>query len=100
MTETTATLISEEAVRALSARQEEPEWLLAKRLAALRAFNAMVMPSGFEEDWRRTDISGLDLAAAVASVGTAAEEPLTPIQIHAVGWGGGRQPPVPDGCLQ
>src|SRR5437899_2637123 len=100
MAEVTTTQISEDAVRALSARQGEPEWLLEKRLTALRAFDAMAMPSGFEEDWRRTDISGLDLESALAHIAPAGDEPAQPIAVHADGWGGGSNPPVLDGLLQ
>jgi len=60
-TRANAQAISEETVRALSLRLNEPAWLLERRLAAWRAFEAMSMPDPLEEEWRRTDISGLDL---------------------------------------
>src|SRR5690348_16632500 len=102
MTETTTTThqISEDAVRVLSARLGEPEWLLEKRLAALRGFNAMAMPSGFEEEWRRTDISGLDLEGALSYFTATNHGAGAPIAVHADGWGGGSNPPVLDGFLQ
>src|SRR4051812_12039115 len=101
MTEATTTQqISEETVRAISSRQSEPEWLLEKRLAALRAFNAMAMPSGFEEEWRRTDISKLALDGALAYLAATTHSDATPIAVHADGWGGGSNPPVLDGFMQ
>ena len=57
--------ITEDIVRDLSAKLEEPEWLLERRLDAFRAYAAMSMPDPLEEEWRRTDISGLDLEAAL-----------------------------------
>ncbi len=57
-------LISEEAIRDISGRANEPQWLLERRLEALRAYNAMSMPNPLDEEWRRTDISDLDLDTA------------------------------------
>src|SRR3990170_1782882 len=48
---------SEEVVRELSRLKEEPDWLLERRLAAWRTYQATPMPSLQDEDWRRTDIS-------------------------------------------
>jgi len=56
-----AQAISEETVRALSLRLNEPDWLLERRLAAWRAYEAMSMPDPLDEEWRRTDISALEL---------------------------------------
>jgi Fe-S cluster assembly protein SufD len=47
---------TEEDVVALSERLEEPDWLLEKRLAAWRVFEATPMPTLKDEPWRRTDI--------------------------------------------
>ena len=66
MTNTTDRLLEDGAIRALSARQAEPDWLIARRQEAWRIFQAMELPTGFEEEWRRTDISGLDLPGALA----------------------------------
>ena len=66
--------ITEETIRELSRRNNEPEWLLQRRLDAWRAFEAMAMPNPLEEEWRRTDISGLDLEAALAAAGNGASE--------------------------
>jgi Fe-S cluster assembly protein SufD len=69
MTTSTSVQISEASVRQLSEGLREPAWLLDRRLAALRAFNTMEMPDPREEEWRRTDISGFDLDAALAATG-------------------------------
>jgi Fe-S cluster assembly protein SufD len=60
--------MTEAAVREISRRHKEPEWLLDRRLAALRVFEAMAMPDPRAEEWRRTDISRFDFAEAVAQV--------------------------------
>jgi Fe-S cluster assembly protein SufD len=67
--------ITEETIRELSRRNNEPEWLLQRRLDAWRAFTAMAMPNPLEEEWRRTDISGLDVDAALAGFGTTPDVP-------------------------
>ncbi len=53
---------SEESVRALSARRNEPEWMLAFRLAAWETFLSIPMPTDTDEAWRRTRLTGFDLA--------------------------------------
>ncbi len=44
-------------VEALSARNQEPRWLLESRLAAWELYETMPMPNLKDEDWRRTDYS-------------------------------------------
>jgi Fe-S cluster assembly protein SufD len=66
-TRANAPAITEATVRALSQRLNEPDWLLQRRLDAWRAFEAMSMPNPLEEEWRRTDISGLDLEAMLVA---------------------------------
>ena len=56
---------SEEAVSELSWTRDEPNWLRQSRLDAWRAWEATPMPSRREEEWRRTDISLLDLSSVV-----------------------------------
>jgi Fe-S cluster assembly protein SufD len=68
-TSANAPAITEETVRRLSQRHEEPEWLLQRRLDAWRAFETMAMPDPLEEEWRRTDISGLDVEETLRKVG-------------------------------
>jgi Fe-S cluster assembly protein SufD len=52
---------SVDAVEALSASKQEPAWMRAKRLAAWEASQDLSLPSGMEEEWRRTDIRGAHL---------------------------------------
>ncbi len=54
-------LRNRQAIEELSARHEEPIWLLQHRLKAWRLYEDMLPPSGAEEEWRRTDLSALDL---------------------------------------
>ncbi len=42
-------------VRALSAANQEPQWLLESRLVAWELYEDMPMPTLNDEDWRRTD---------------------------------------------
>ncbi|HEX3052244.1 MAG TPA: Fe-S cluster assembly protein SufD [Aggregatilineaceae bacterium] len=42
-------------VEALSARFDEPEWLLQKRLQAWELYESLPMPTTKDEAWRRTD---------------------------------------------
>jgi len=52
---------SAEAVAALSASKHEPTWMRDRRLAAWRVSQELAFPQGTEEEWRRTDLRGLDL---------------------------------------
>ena len=42
--------------------QGEPDWLRERRREALAAFEKLPMPSRTDEEWRRTDLAGLNLA--------------------------------------
>ena len=42
-----------------SVLQGEPDWLRERRLSALAAYERLPLPSKTDEEWRRTDISGL-----------------------------------------
>jgi Fe-S cluster assembly protein SufD len=53
--------VSAETIRALSALNGEPDWLLEKRLEAWRTFEGIPMPSLREEAWRYTDISDVKI---------------------------------------
>lgn len=46
-------------VKNLSAAHNEPTWLLAFREKAWATYESIPMPTGKEEDWRRTDIRGV-----------------------------------------
>ncbi|MGQ4808189.1 hypothetical protein NKDENANG_01556 [Candidatus Entotheonellaceae bacterium PAL068K] len=50
------------AVEALSASKQEPGWMRDKRWAAWRLCQELSLPTGTEEEWRRTDLRGLNLA--------------------------------------
>lgn len=52
---------SEEAVRAVSAAKNEPEWMLDFRLAAWNTFETTPMPKATDEAWRRTKLTGFSL---------------------------------------
>jgi Fe-S cluster assembly protein SufD len=58
-----STILSRALVEELSAASGEPAWLRERRLAAWEAFVRLPLPSADEEEWRRTDISALDLDA-------------------------------------
>ncbi len=60
-TATAPASLSEDAVRALSVRVGDPEWLLSRRLEAWRLFEEAPMPDPLSEEWRRTDTSKISL---------------------------------------
>ena len=49
------------AVEELASLHGEPEWLRARRREAFAAYERLPLPSRSDEEWRRTDIRGLDL---------------------------------------
>jgi len=53
--------LSRAAVEALSRALQEPAWLRERRLAAWQIAEALPLPTGQEEEWRRTDLSTLTL---------------------------------------
>jgi Fe-S cluster assembly protein SufD len=55
--------LTRETVQSISARRQEPEWLLELRLRAFHAFEAMPLPDQRTEGWRRTSLRGLPLDA-------------------------------------
>src|SRR5512133_2462104 len=54
---------SMEALKELSWAKNEPDWLRELRMEAWRAWEQIPMPSRKDEEWRRTDLSMLDLDA-------------------------------------
>ena len=50
-----------QAIEELSARHDEPKFLLEQRLMAWRLYEDMLAPSGTEEEWRRMDLEALNL---------------------------------------
>src|SRR5260370_39055091 len=51
--------LDEDTVRFISAKKEEPEWLLEWRLAAFRAWREMTQP-----EWAKVDIAPVDFHGA------------------------------------
>jgi Fe-S cluster assembly protein SufD len=52
---------TEEAVRELLARRNEPDWLRERRIAAWELYTELPMPTRQDEEWRRTDLRSLHL---------------------------------------
>ncbi|MHB8620349.1 MAG: Fe-S cluster assembly protein SufD [Chloroflexota bacterium] len=75
--------LTREAVEEISSQRSEPTWLREERLRAWQAFEDLPMPdSGRDEDWRRTDVSALDLSSYVpATNGSAAAELAIPPEL-------------------
>jgi Fe-S cluster assembly protein SufD len=55
-----------EAVEELASLHGEPEWLRARRRTSWAAYERLPMPSRSDEEWRRTNLKGLDLDAFAA----------------------------------
>lgn len=53
--------MSEATVEALSLARHEPDWMLELRLRAWRFFQEIAWPTGNEETWRRTKLTGFKL---------------------------------------
>jgi len=49
------------AVEELGYLHGEPDWLRARRREAFEVYERLPLPSRSDEEWRRTDIRGLDL---------------------------------------
>ena len=85
--EAALTGFSREAVEALSHWKQEPEWVLAARLAAWETYEQLPMPKRTDEEWRRTDTRTLKLDVLrpfVSENGAAA-----PVGIEGLGSDGG-----------
>ena len=50
------------AVEEIASLHGEPDWLRRRRRSAFDTFERMPMPSRIDEEWRRTDVSALDVA--------------------------------------
>lgn len=78
---TTAQSLSRQAVEEVSARAQEPDWLLKRRLEAWRLFEEAPMPDPLSEEWKHTDAGSLTLDGLIpfatkrGGVNTAAELP-------------------------
>ena len=60
-TATEVTALTRAAVEELSARRDEPDWLLRRRLEAWRLFEEAPAPDPLSEEWKRIDTSRLTL---------------------------------------
>jgi Fe-S cluster assembly protein SufD len=69
-----------EAVEELAALHGEPEWVRARRRDAFAAYERLPLPSRSDEEWRRTDIRGLDLDAFEAFERADGAAPADPIE--------------------
>src|SRR5260370_34332515 len=50
------------AVEEIASLHGEPDWLRKRRRSAFEAFARLPIPSRVDEEWRRTDVSSLDVA--------------------------------------
>jgi len=55
-----------DAVEEVASLHQEPQWLRARRRDAFQIYEKLDMPSRTEEEWRRTDLRGLDLSRFAA----------------------------------
>jgi len=67
-------------VEELSGLHGEPDWLRARRREAFDMYERMPLPSRSDEEWRRTDIRGLDLDAFEAFERADGAAPADPIE--------------------
>ncbi len=64
--------LSQASVEALSFARHEPDWMLELRLRAWRFFQEIPWPTGTEETWRRTKLTGFKLEDFQPLVGAGA----------------------------
>src|SRR5215831_8187110 len=69
-----------EAVEELGALHGEPDWLRAHRREAFAVYERLPLPSRADEEWRRTDVRGLDLDAFEAFERADGPAPADPVQ--------------------
>jgi Fe-S cluster assembly protein SufD len=69
-----------EAVEELAALHGEPDWLRVRRREAFAAYERLPVPSRSDEEWRRTDVRGLDLDAFEAFERANGPAPSDPIE--------------------
>ncbi len=75
--ETQSAELTRGAVEIVSERSGDPAWMREQRLAAWGLYESLPLPAATLEEWRRTDISGLQLPAlrlALNGAGPAAAE--------------------------
>ncbi len=72
--------LNADSVAAISAQKQDPSWFVDLRRRGWRFFEEMPWPTGNEEEWRRTRLTGLDignfrLAQATAGLGDRSDLP-------------------------
>jgi Fe-S cluster assembly protein SufD len=77
--------LSRSLVEQLSDVSREPAWLRERRLDAWDAFVRLPLPSPTDEEWRRTDLSGLNLdSLEMPAFGAPAEKRRAPADLAAL----------------
>src|SRR5437764_781344 len=67
------------AVEEIASLHGEPDWLRARRRQAFATYEALSLPSRTEEEWRRTDLSPLDLESFAPMEQANGAAPSAPI---------------------
>ena len=70
--------LTRESVEAYSASLNDPDWMLARRLEALRVLRDTPAPQRSDELWRRVDLSQFKLEQLLATLSTNAPAPAAP----------------------
>ncbi len=70
-------------VEELGSLHGEPDWLRARRLEAFELYLRLPMPSRTDEEWRRTDLKGLDLDAFRPFEYAGGQAPADPVEESA-----------------
>ena len=82
--------LNREAIEHYSASQNDPDWMLARRLEALRVFRDTPAPQRSDELWRRVDLSTLKLEQILTTVTSNSSSATIPAEVphpsSASGW--------------
>jgi Fe-S cluster assembly protein SufD len=79
--------LTRETIEAYSASLNDPEWMQARRLEALRVFRDTPAPQRSDELWRRVDLSQFKLDQLLAMLGSDVPAPATlPAPDGTPGW--------------
>jgi Fe-S cluster assembly protein SufD len=68
------------AVEELGSLHGDPEWARARRRSAFEVFERLEMPAKHEEEWRRTDLKGLDLEVFAPFEDPNGAQPRAPVE--------------------
>ena len=66
----TAAGLNADSVAAISVQKQDPSWFVDLRRRAWRFFEEIPWPTGNEEEWRRTRLTGLDIGSFRLAQGT------------------------------